>query len=103
MPYAPTSDLLIERDGPVAVLTMNNPDARNAFSDGLHEALQAVWLHLAEDHSLRAVVLTGAGNAFSAGGDVPGFIRSYESSDHRRLSLRRARRLMDAMVEFPKP
>ena len=52
MPYAPTSDLLIERDGPVAVLTMNNPDARNAFSDGLHEALQEVWLHLAEDHSL---------------------------------------------------
>jgi enoyl-CoA hydratase/carnithine racemase len=62
-----------------------------------------VWLHLAEDHSLRAVVLTGAGKAFSAGGDIPGFIRSYESSDHRRLSLRRARRLMDAMVEFPKP
>jgi enoyl-CoA hydratase/carnithine racemase len=103
MPYAPTQDLLIERDGPVAVLTMNNPEARNAFTDDLHEALQEVWLHLAEDHSLRAVVLTGAGKAFSAGGDIPGFIRSYEDPDHRRLSLRRARRLMDAMVEFPKP
>jgi enoyl-CoA hydratase len=103
MPYAPTQDLLLERDGPIAVLTMNNPDARNAFTDGLHEALQEVWLHLAEDHSLRAVVLTGAGKAFSAGGDIPGFIRSYESPDHRRLSLRRARRLMDAMAEFPKP
>jgi enoyl-CoA hydratase/carnithine racemase len=103
MPYAPTPHLLIERDGPIAVLTMNNPEARNAFSDDLHEALQEVWLHLAEDHSLRAVVLTGAGKAFSAGGDIPGFIRSYESPDHRRLSLRRARRLMDAMAEFPKP
>ena len=103
MPYAPTPHLLIDRDGPIAVLTMNNPEARNAFSDDLHEALQEVWLHLAEDHSLRAVVLTGAGKAFSAGGDIPGFIRSYEDPDHRRLSLRRARRLMDAMAEFPKP
>ena len=103
MPYAPTSALLIERDGPIAVLTMNNPDARNAFTDDLHEALREVWLHLAEDHALRAVVLTGAGKAFSAGGDIPGFIRSYDSLDHRRLELRRARRLIDAMAEFPKP
>jgi enoyl-CoA hydratase len=103
MPYAPTEDLLIERIGPVAVLTMNNPDARNAFSDDLHEAMREVWFHLAADHSLRAVVLTGAGKAFSAGGDIPGFIRSYEDPDHRRLSLRRARRVMDAMAEFPKP
>src|SRR5258708_5398056 len=103
MPYSPTPELLIETDGPIAVLTMNNPDARNAFTDALHHALREVWLHLAEDDSLRAVVLTGAGKAFSAGGDIPGFIRSYEDPDHRRLSLRGARRLMDAMAEFPKP
>ncbi|MDE3205021.1 MAG: enoyl-CoA hydratase/isomerase family protein [Acidobacteriota bacterium] len=82
---------------------MNNPDMRNAFVDELHEAMQEVWSHLAADHSVRAVVLTGAGKAFSAGGDIPGFIRSYEDPDHRRLSLRQARALMDAMAEFPKP
>ena len=103
MPYAPTPALLIESHGPVTVLTINKPDTRNAFTDDLHEAMAHVWEHLAADHSIRAVVLTGAGKAFSAGGDIPGFIRNYEDHDYRRLSLRRARRIMDAMAEFPKP
>ncbi len=103
MPYAPTPHLLVETDGPVTTLTLNNPDMRNAFLDDMHEAMQEIWLHLAADHSVRAVVLTGSGKAFSAGGDIPAFIRNYEDQDYRRLSLRGARRLMDAMAEFPKP
>jgi enoyl-CoA hydratase len=103
MPYAPTPYLLVEKDGPVTILTLNNPGMRNALTDELHEALQEIWGHLGADHSVRSVVLTGAGKAFSAGGDIPGFIRSYEDPDHRRYSLRLARRLMDAMAEFPKP
>lgn len=103
MPYAPTPYLLLEQEGPVATITINNPDMRNAFVDEIHEGMQEIWGHLANDRSVRAVVLTGAGKAFSAGGDVPGFIRSYEDPEHRRMSLRGARRLMDAMAEFPKP
>jgi len=103
MPYSPTPFLKVDSDGPVTVLTINNPDMRNAFVDDLHDALQEIWMHLSADHSVRAVVLTGEGRAFSAGGDIPGFIRSYEDPDHRRFSLRQARRLMDAMAEFPKP
>lgn len=103
MPYAPTPYLLVETDGPVTILTLNNPDMRNAFLDEMHEAMQEIWMHLANDDSVRAVVLTGAGKAFSAGGDIPGFIRSYEDPDHRRASLRGAKRLMEAMAEFPKP
>ena len=103
MPYSPTPYLIHETDGPVTILTINNPDMRNAFLDEIHEALQEVWWHLACDDTVRAVVITGAGKAFSAGGDIPGFIRSYEDPDYRRQSLRGARRLMDAMAEFPKP
>lgn len=103
MPYAPTPHLIVEQDGPVTILTLNNPEMRNAFLDDMHEAMQEIWWHLAEDDSVRAVVLTGAGKAFSAGGDIPGFIRSYEDPDYRRSSLRGARRLMAAMAEFPKP
>jgi enoyl-CoA hydratase/carnithine racemase len=103
MPYVPTPQLVVEHDGPVAVLTLNNPERRNAFSDEMHEAMQDVWRHLADDPSVRAVVLTGEGSAFCSGGDVPGFIRSYEDPNHRRAAILGARRLMDAMAEFPKP
>jgi enoyl-CoA hydratase len=103
MPYVPTPYLLVESDGPVTTITLNNPDMRNAFIDEMHVGLEEIWAWLSADHSVRAVILTGAGKAFSSGGDIPGFIRSYEDPDHRRLSLRAARRLMDAMAEFPKP
>jgi enoyl-CoA hydratase/carnithine racemase len=103
MSYTSTPHLLIEADGPVTIVTLNNPDRRNAFLDDMHEGMQEIWGHLSLDRSVRSVVLTGAGKAFSAGGDIPGFIRSYEDPEHRRESLRGARRLMDAMAEFPKP
>jgi len=103
MPYAPTPYVLIEHEGPVAVVTINNPEMRNAFIDEIHEAMQEIWWHLARDNSVRAVVLTGAGKAFSAGGNIPGFIKDFEDPEHRRASLQGARRLMDAQAEFPKP
>jgi len=60
-----------EEDG-VAVLTLNRPEARNAMSGGMTEGL-AQALEVAErSRSIRAVVVTGAGGAFCAGGDVKG-------------------------------
>jgi enoyl-CoA hydratase len=103
MPYVQTPHLTHTTDGPVTILTMNNPEMRNAFLDDMHEAMQEVWWHLSMDDSVRAVVITGAGRAFSAGGNIPDFIKSYEDPDYRRFSLRQARRLMDSMAEFPKP
>ncbi len=103
MPYAATEHLLIEQDGPIATITMNNPSMMNAFLDDMHEGMREIWWDLSENDSVRAVIITGAGRAFSAGGDIPGFVKSYEDADHRRKSLRGARRLMEAQAEFPKP
>jgi enoyl-CoA hydratase len=103
MPFKPTDELLIEMDGSVAVVTMNRPEKLNAFSDEMHMAMQEVWTHLALDRSVRSIVLTGSGRAFSAGGDIPGFIRSYESPITRREQMRGAQRLLNAMLECPKP
>ena len=103
MPFQPTEDLIIEQEGEVAILTMNCPETKNAFSDDLHIAMQEVWNHLALDSSVRSIVLTGAGSAFSAGGNVPNFIRCYEDLQFRRESMRGAQRLLNAMLECPKP
>ncbi len=63
--------LLIESHGPVAVLTINRPETRNPLGhDGDGEAFAAAAARINGDRSIRAVILTGAGKAFSAGGDV---------------------------------
>jgi enoyl-CoA hydratase/carnithine racemase len=62
--------LLIDRDGPVAVLTLNRAKARNALDPALVKALGAALPAMAEDPSVRAVVLTGSGGSFCAGADL---------------------------------
>ena len=64
--------LLAMIDGGVATVTLNRPDKRNALSDQLTPALRALLLRFDEDLDVRVVVLTGAGKAFCAGGDVSG-------------------------------
>lgn len=62
--------LRIEREGPVALLTLNRPDAMNALSAALRDALGRGFRALQQDDDVRAVVLTGAGRAFCAGYDL---------------------------------
>src|SRR6185437_6107714 len=62
--------LLVERDGAVATLTLNRPDALNAFSRELRVTFRDAVNEVARDDSVRAVVITGAGRGFSAGQDV---------------------------------
>jgi enoyl-CoA hydratase/carnithine racemase len=59
----------VGEDG-VAVVTMNDPDRLNAVGPKNHWQLEDIWLKLARDESIKVIVLTGAGKAFSAGGDV---------------------------------
>jgi enoyl-CoA hydratase/carnithine racemase len=65
-----SSLVLLERDGDVAVLTLNDPERRNAMTEAMGRALAAAVGELGRDARLRAVVLAGAGRAFSAGGDL---------------------------------
>jgi 2-(1,2-epoxy-1,2-dihydrophenyl)acetyl-CoA isomerase len=65
-----TEDLRAEIDGGVAVITMNRPDRRNAFSKAMVSALGQVLAQVEADDAVGCVVLTGAGGAFCAGGDV---------------------------------
>ncbi|WP_293458690.1 enoyl-CoA hydratase [Phenylobacterium sp.] len=67
-----TPDLKAELDAGVLTITLNRPDARNAMSDEMNQALarQLAWAELAPE--VKCVVMTGAGKGFCAGGDVKG-------------------------------
>ncbi len=62
--------VLVERDADVVTLTFNDPDRRNAMTRAMGEAFSDRIAELVSDASIRAVILTGAGRAFSAGGDM---------------------------------
>ena len=65
-----TDSLLVDRTGAVVTLTLNRPDAMNALTVDLKEALRDTLASLESDRSCRAIVLTGAGKAFCVGQDL---------------------------------
>ncbi|MBS1847243.1 MAG: crotonase/enoyl-CoA hydratase family protein [Actinobacteria bacterium] len=65
-----SDDLLVERRGAILVVTLNRPDARNAFSASMLKGAHDAWHELDEDPSLRVGVLTGAGGNFCSGMDL---------------------------------
>jgi 2-(1,2-epoxy-1,2-dihydrophenyl)acetyl-CoA isomerase len=67
---SPEPTLLFERQGGVATLTLNRPEARNALTTGLFLEMERMLLEVGADDGVRAVVLTGAGRSFSAGADL---------------------------------
>lgn len=67
-----TQELLCEIKDGVGTLTINRPEARNALSDTLSPAIRRMIPELGENKDVGVVVLTGAGTAFCAGGDVKG-------------------------------
>ena len=60
----------VERNGGVATVRMNRPERLNAYNAEMGDALLSAAISVAADPSVRCIVLTGAGKAFSAGGDV---------------------------------
>lgn len=108
------TDHLIESfDSGVATLTMNRPEARNAMSGEMMAAMHEALPRLAADRNVRCVVLTGAGGAFCAGGDVKGFASEAGGGggakpggfdlEGRAHGLRSGMELSRILHEMPKP
>jgi enoyl-CoA hydratase len=62
--------LLVEREGHTVVLTLNRPEAKNAFSPNMLSRLADAWEMIDGDDDVRSVILTGAGGTFCAGADL---------------------------------
>lgn len=66
-----TGEVLYEQSGPIAVITINRPERRNAINHAVRKGLQAAWQRFERDGGVRAAILTGAGDrAFCAGMDL---------------------------------
>ena len=103
-----TTDLLARVDDSVAVITLNRPERRNAFSVPMVEALGRVLATVEVDDSVGAVVVTGAGGAFCAGGDVkamaefdPATAPPYDDRIHTQRLNQRA--TSGKLFSMPKP
>ncbi len=97
-------DLLESIDRGVMTLTMNRPDRRNALSLDMSAALTAALTRAANDSGIRAVVLTGAGQAFCAGGDVKNMAaqdkpQNFETRTQSLIHRAEASRLLHTMAK----
>jgi len=99
--------LLREDRGPIAVLTLNRPGSRNPLSLALIEALHGAIIELGKNDPIRAIVLTGAGSAFSSGHDLKELTSHRNDRDRGReffaKTMTACSDLMVAIVRSPKP
>ena len=103
MKYELPDELTVTAKGPIRIVTINRPEARNAVNKALHHALAIVWDQLADDTEARAVMITGAGKAFCAGGDMEWFLELNESGAERRHLMREAKMIARNQVHCPLP
>lgn len=105
-----TPELLATLEAGVLTLTMNRPEARNAMSRAMNQALQEQLAQAEFNHAVRCIVLTGAGNGFCAGGDVKGMAASgdgtvgaltIDQAIHRQRENQRA--TAGKLFKMPKP
>jgi len=97
------SVLLVEREGPVATLTMNRPKTRNALDAELLSALAAGLEEVSGDANVRAVVLTGSGDAFCSGADLKGALSDLDAGIELGPRINQFHALIRAIVHAPKP
>jgi len=97
-------DIIFElRDNGVLWVTLNKPEKFNAADAAMHQAFAGLWPMVDKDPAVRCVVLTGAGKAFSAGGDLDRVKNAYQDHDVIVDILEEAREIVYNMLHCSKP
>jgi enoyl-CoA hydratase/carnithine racemase len=95
--------VIVAVDGAVARITLNRPERRNALDAAAWEELAGAIEGLRDRGGLGCVVLTGAGDAFAAGGDLGTMLAELRSPDGARRFRDRIARCLDGLAELPMP
>jgi len=99
--FAP--ELRVSIEGGLATVAINRPEQMNAVDEAVHHALAGIWRTLDADDAVRAVVITGTGRAFSAGGDMVMFGRLIDDPVARAFQINEARIVFHEIIGFSKP
>ena len=101
--YSQYKDILVEKRDRVMTVTLNVPERLNAFTGPMHTALSRIWDDVNDDPDVHVVVLTGAGRAFSAGGNVIAMQQKIDDPDAWDGGMPEAKRIVFRMLECDKP
>jgi len=93
----------LSRAGRLLTITLNRPDSLNAVNEQMHKDLVDVLHFVADDAASDVVVLTGAGRAFSAGGDLGYIAENAQKPERFDSDVRRAKRIVFALLDLDKP
>lgn len=91
--------VLVDKEGPVAIVRLNRPEVRNALNIATRKALAEAFTSLGDDPGVRAIVLTGNGGVFAAGADITEFV----DADPVVMIKRRTERYWAAVAGVPQP
>ncbi|HSV81717.1 MAG TPA: enoyl-CoA hydratase/isomerase family protein [Ramlibacter sp.] len=97
------SPVRLERRGTTALVTIDSPGTRNAFTPAVKDGIAAAIAQVNADRALRAVVLTGAGGHFSAGGDVRGMARAERTGAEWLERMRDMNRFIRELILLDRP
>jgi enoyl-CoA hydratase len=100
--YSSYKNFLFEKQDRTLTVTMNRPDQLNAMNPVMHEEFSRLFYDLGADHSIDIVILTGAGKAFSAGGDIPGMLKMYEDPEIFDRQLIEAKKVIFGILDCEK-
>ncbi|MCT7657165.1 enoyl-CoA hydratase/isomerase family protein [Mycobacterium deserti] len=101
--YGLGDELIVTADGPVRVVRLNRPDHLNGANRPMHQSLARVWDLLGADTDARAVIVTGTGSAFSAGGDFEYMQENIDGEGMRAQTIAEGRAIIQGMVRCPLP
>ena len=103
MNYENYKTLSFRRDGRVLHVTFNRPDALNAFDNELHGDFERFVLEVPRDEATHVIVLSGAGKAFSAGGDIDHMQQLIDVPAGIYGEIAAGKRLINALLDVPQP
>ena len=103
MRYSNYSTMIVQISDRIATVTMNRPEKLNAVDERMHEELAQIFIDLNNDPDIDVVILTGAGRAFSSGGDIGWMQLMIDEPSRFEKTAREGKQIVFSLLDCEKP